>query len=380
MTTFQKSFLVGGLLLGAGMCLPRVSYAGPTCNNGNLLGTYNAQITSLSFMNVLTTLNTSATTSTGTTGGAGSTGSTGTTGSGGIGSGASSGGGSTGSTGIGSTGSAGGSTGSTGSTGAAGGNTGAATVSNAGFGNTALSLGGPVAGAGRFYFDGAGNIWGRQTGTSASAGQTMVVGTYSVNNNCTASMTLTSGEHFNAVIVDQGAQALFMQNDAGSGGSIGQLTRAVEACTGPVAFPQNFGFNLFGAQNVTADTTGTTAGSTGAAATTTAAFMPYAAVGEVNLSDNGTFTLTEYIYQAGRSQSATATGTYTVSQDCNLQLTFASPASGGATGSATFQAPLTFRASLNRPNSTGRNTNASSGILSVEPKSVTTVVGTFVAQ
>jgi hypothetical protein len=377
MTTFQKSLLVGGLLLGAGLCLPRVSYAGPTCNNGNLLGTYNAQITSLSFMNVLTTLNTSATTSTGTTGG---TGSTGSTGSGGIGSGASSGGGSTGSTGIGSSGSAGGSTGSTGSTGAAGGSTGAATVSNAGFGNTALSLGGPVAGAGRFYFDGAGNIWGRQTGTPASAGQTMVVGSYSISNNCTATMTLSSGEHFNAVIVDQGAQALFMQNDAGSGGSIGQLTRAVESCTGPVAFPQNFGFNLFGAQTTTPDTTGTTAGSTGAAATTTSSFAPYAAVGEVNLNDNGTFTLTEYIYQAGKSQTATATGTYTVSQDCSLQLTFASPATGGSTGSAAFQAPLTFRASLNRGNSSGRNTSVSSGILSVEPKNVTTVVGTFVAQ
>ena len=81
MTTSQKSLLVGGLLLGAGLCLPRVTYAAPSCNNGNLLGTYNAQITSLSFMNVLTTLNTTAATSTGTTGGAGSTGSTGSTGS-----------------------------------------------------------------------------------------------------------------------------------------------------------------------------------------------------------------------------------------------------------------------------------------------------------
>src|SRR3954464_8305584 len=107
MTPSQKRFIVGGLLLaGAGLGLPRASYAAATCTNGFLTGTYNAEITSLSFMNVLSTLNTTAGTTgstggtgstgstgtTGTTGTSGTTGTTGTTGSSGIGGGASSGG------------------------------------------------------------------------------------------------------------------------------------------------------------------------------------------------------------------------------------------------------------------------------------------------
>jgi hypothetical protein len=61
MTPSQKSFVVGGLLLaGLGVCLPRASYGAASCTNGFLSGTYNAEISSLSFQNVLSAINTTA--------------------------------------------------------------------------------------------------------------------------------------------------------------------------------------------------------------------------------------------------------------------------------------------------------------------------------
>src|SRR5205823_9275361 len=119
----------------------------------------------------------------------------------------------------------------------------------------------------------------------------------------------------------------------------------------------------------TTGATGTT-GSTGAAATPR--FIPYSAVGEVSLSDNGTFVVREWIYSNGSVQGVTANGAYTVSQDCSLQLTFAS---GSAGGNVSFTAPVTFTGTLNRASGNGgRTTAASSGSLVIQPKNVTTVV------
>ncbi len=359
MTQLQKRFLTGGLLLaGAGLCLPRVSYALPACNNSNLTGTYNAEISSLSFMSVLSNINGSAGAGSGSTGSA-SSGST-TTMTGTIGNGASSSGGASGSAGI--PADAGSSAPSdSGSTGAVG--------NPGGFGNNKFSLSNPVQGSGRFYFDGSGNIWGRVPGTSASAAQTMIIGSYSVGVDCRATMTLNSGEHFFAAVADGGAQAVFMQNDANAGGAVGRLTRSVESCINPNAFPQNFAFSLFGAQQPPAAT-----GTTGAA--TAVNFTPYSAVGEVQLSDNGSFILSEWVYSNGAATAMTATGTYTVSQDCSLQLAFANTVGAGGTTGA-FTAPVTFQGSLNRTSS-GRG--AATGALVVQPQNVTTVVGTFIAQ
>jgi len=105
--------------------------------------------------------------------------------------------------------------------------------------------------------------------------------------------------------------------------------------------------------------------------------MPYSAVGEVSLSDNtGSFVMKEWIYSNGSVQAVTANGTYTVSQDCSLQLTFAS---GGAGGNVSFTAPVTFVGSLNRAAGSGGR-NAASGSLVIQPANVTTVVGKFISQ
>src|SRR4051794_19368503 len=82
MTPFQKSFVMGGLMLaGLGLGFPRASYGAASCTNNFLTGTYNAEVSSLSFMNVLATLNASAGAATGSSGSSGSTGSTGSSGS-----------------------------------------------------------------------------------------------------------------------------------------------------------------------------------------------------------------------------------------------------------------------------------------------------------
>jgi len=96
----------------------------------------------------------------------------------------------------------------------------------------------------------------------------------------------------------------------------------------------------------------------------------------VNLSDSGTFVVREWIYNNGAVQAVTANGTYTVSSDCRLQLTFASGTAGG--GNVSFSAPVTFTGSLNQAVANGRPT--STGSLVVQPANVTTVVGRFIAQ
>ena len=94
--------------------------------------------------------------------------------------------------------------------------------------------------------------------STATVTQNIVVGSYNVNNDCSATMSLNSGETFNGVVADNGATVLFMQSNAGAGGAIGQLTRALNSCSSPSAFPQNFAFNFFGAQQGSTTTGGTT--------------------------------------------------------------------------------------------------------------------------
>jgi len=69
MTASHKLFSVGALL-ACGLGVPRATFAVSGCNNGYLMGTYNAQVENANFLTVLQTLN----------GAAGSTGSTGGTG------------------------------------------------------------------------------------------------------------------------------------------------------------------------------------------------------------------------------------------------------------------------------------------------------------
>src|SRR5262249_34919148 len=68
MTRLQKTYVLGGLLI-CGFGMPRISYAVTGCTSANLIGMYNAQISSQSLVNLLNAINGSAggaTSSTGT--------------------------------------------------------------------------------------------------------------------------------------------------------------------------------------------------------------------------------------------------------------------------------------------------------------------------
>jgi hypothetical protein len=166
----------------------------------------------------------------------------------------------------------------------------------------------------QFFFDGQGNI----IGPVASATQaSTTVGTYNVNLDCSATMSLTGGATFNAVVVDGGAGVLFMQNNAGSGGAVGTLQRATSICL--ANSPQSLGFSLFGAQKASGGTT----------------LNPVSAVGRLQLNGQGGFVMQQWAYQYGKTTATTLSGTYVVGSDCSLALTFSPSSAGGAT------APLT---------------------------------------
>lgn len=233
--------------------------------------------------------------------------------------------------------------GSTGST--------AATV-QAGFGNNPISLSGAMPGLGRFYFDGNGNILGAGSATTPN----MPVGTYSVNPDCSATMQLNTGQTFGAVAAQGGDQVMFIETDASGGGAVGVLQRSRASCDAITGL-QTFAFSFYGAQPAGTGATGT--------ASATPAFAPYSGVGYIALTPTG-FSVTEWSYQNGTVQPLTAAGTYTVGNNCSLQLTFNSSSTG-----AGFVAPAAFN---------GIMVNTNSGLISLQTSNNTVVTGQFIAQ
>jgi len=305
MTPTHKTLALAGFLL-CGLTLPQASYGITGCTNANLMGVYYAQISSANFTSVLNTINGSSAPGTGTTGTTGTT--TTTT---------------------------------------------PATTNPGGFGNNPNSLSGKVPGLGRYFLDGNGNIAGVAAGTSNTSGAAnyTVIGKYSVNSDCSATMSLNTGETFNAVLAESGKRVLFIESDSTGGGSIGELDLATTACVS-VGGPQTFAFSFFGAMPASAPTTSTVTGTTttpigttGGTTTTTPAagtFQPTAAVGSISLDGSGGFTLTEWAFASGAPTKATSTGTYTVGLNCSLQLTFnpSTTATTGALAGAQFQGLL----------------------------------------
>jgi len=372
----------GALLLGLSAATPAFAISG--CTNQNIMGTYNAQISSASFTSVLNTL------------------------------------------------------GATGST-----------VLPGGFGSNAASIAGSTPALSRFYFDGAGNILG-----VASAGSSVLspAGVYSVASNCTAAITLNSGQHYNAVVVNGGNQIMFLQSDAASNGVTGMLQRSNNSCVTP-QYPVSFGFSYYGAAAAPAATgstgstgstgvtgstgttgvtgstgttgvtgstgttgvtgstgttgvtgstgttgvtgsTGTTGstgstgttGSTGSTGTTgttgttttttttTSTFTADSAIGVLSLDGAGNFAVTLYsVNGAAGSQSFSGSGTYSVNNNCSLSLTFATPAPG-ATGA--LQPPASLAILLGASNSSG----ALSGLLTIQPITGLILPGVVISQ
>jgi hypothetical protein len=195
------------------------------------------------------------------------------------------------------------------------------------------------------------------------------VGTYSVNADCTASLSLATGQKFDAVIVSNGNEVLLAETDTAGLGGYGMLERSPNSC---VSFnvPQSYGFSFFG---VTAATGAT--GATGAAAG-----IPYVVVGTVQLDGVSNFKIKETVDTNGSSQRISGTGSYSVAANCVLKLTFT-----GLTNStgAAVAPPASFNILLNNTNVffPGQpNPGSTAGILSVQPTSGTTFVGNVVSQ
>jgi len=328
MTRVQIVYLLAGLLiLGFGM--PGISLAVTGCSNANLLGTYNAQISSAALTGILNALNPPSSSSTG-----GSTGSTGNTGN--VASGTNTGGLFGGNTGFGDEPGLGATTGGSSSSGASSGatTTTTPTLNPGGFGNNPRSFGGATPGVGRYYFDGNGNIVGQGTGNATQ----MIIGSYTVNTDCTATMSLQTGEQFDAIVSSDGANVLFVQSNANSGGAVGRLTRGASMCLASNV-SQTFGFSFFGAQVLPSGS------GTAAAANSPANFGPASGIGSISLNGQGGFTLMQWVYTNSGFKQSTSLGSYTIGSDCSLRLSFAQTTSaGGTTGSVS--SPMSFGAFL----------------------------------
>jgi hypothetical protein len=279
MTKSQTVYILAGLLILA-FGMPGVSLAVTGCSNANLIGTYNVQISSAALTGVLNALNAPSPS-----------------------------GGSTGSTGSGSSGA-----------------TASQTVNPGGFGNNPKSFGGATPGVGRYYLDGNGNIVGQGTGNQTQA----IIGSYTVNTDCTVTMSLQTGETFNAVASADGSTILFVQSNAGQGGAVGEFVRGSAMCPSGSGV-RTFGFSAFGAKVI----------QSGSGSTAAPTFGPASAVGIIALNDQGGFNLQQWSYTTSGFKQTVSTGSYTIGSDCNLHLTFASTtASGGTTGSVS--SPMSF--------------------------------------
>ena len=350
---------------------PQLTAAVSGCNNGYLLGNYNAEVTNLNLQASLQALNGGGGTSTQSGGGGGSTsGTSGTAGS-------------SGSTVI-------------------------------GFSNNPKSLSGAVAGASRFYFDGAGTIVGASTPTGGNVPLPTQVGTYTVNTDCTAAITLSGGATFDAVVADSGRQVLFVETDSTNAGAAGLLQRA-SSCVN-LSYPQSFAFSFFGVapnSSSTSGTTGSSGGTTGSTGGTTGGtggtggttggttgstggttggtggtggttggttgstggttgtngFGAFSQIGTIATDGNGSFTFSQTTISGSNVNRARGGGSYTVGADCSIKLSFASNFPGTTPN---FQPPVSV---------SGLTTDATGGVLVQQPNATTSpLTGTFIVQ
>jgi len=291
-------------LCAGGLGLPRASYALTGCTNAHLTGTYSVQVGNSSIMALANTLNADPAATTP-----------------------------------------------------------APPPPTGGFGDNPNSLGGSMPGLGRFFLNGEGAVTGQMVNASGFTTNASV-GTYSVNYDCTATISLTTGQRYNAIVADGGNRVLFVETDTAGIGIVGVMQRSANSCAGPVGSPLSFAFSSSGLQKVTPTSTGTGTG-TGTGTTTTPAsrFALYSTIGSVTLNNDGSFSLRGWTTANGASQSVTTEGRYTISTDCSLRLTFNSPTAAGA--------PTSLRGFLS---------SDSTGLFSVQADTSTTITGELIVQ
>jgi hypothetical protein len=388
----RKMFGIGITLL---MCAaPQLSAGVAGCNNGYLLGNYNAQVSNLNLQNTLQVLNGNGAAVTPATG-------SGTT--------------------------------------------------VVGFSNNPRSLAGAALGSSRFYFDGAGTIVGLATPSGGTVAVPTQAGTYSVGTDCTATITLNGGASFDAVVADQGHSVLFVETDSSNVGAVGTLQRA-SSCVS-FSYPQSFAFTFFGATPVSASGTsgsggstgstggtsggtggtsgstgtggtsgvtgtggtsgstgtggtsgstgtGGTSGSTGTSGTSGStgtsgtsgstgtsgtsgstgtsgqaggtnglSFGAFSQIGTISTDGAGNFSITQTSISNGQVTRSRGGGTYSVDANCSLRLSFTSNFPGTT---ANFVAPTSI---------SGLTTDSQGGVLVEQPNSSTsTMTGTFIVQ
>lgn len=198
-------------------------------------------------------------------------------------------------------------------------------------GTTLAALGLPAALTGAFAsggsaeFDGTGHFTLMATSSfnGIVQGPATVIGTYSVNEDCSYNSQASNGVTFRAVIVDSGSEILILQTTPGAvitgiakkrGSDVlrnleGDLRDGRGACSAG-NFSGRYGFLA--------------KGFAGPPTVPIPEIGPLAGVGVIHVNADGTFTMS-----AQRSVSGTLdpeplplTGSYTVSSDCTAQLTF----------------------------------------------------------
>jgi hypothetical protein len=222
-----------------------------------------------------------------------------------------------------------------------------------GFTSNPNSLSGSVPGLGRYYLDGTGNVVGMTVAASNTPAVSTNIGKYSVNTDCSGNITLTSGAAYDIYLAGNGSTINYVRTDASSGGELGVLTR-VSACVN-LNYPGTFTFTIEG-NRVQTPTGGT------------AAQGIYSTIGSLSLNGSGMFTMSQSLYNASGIQRSTSSGTYTVGGDCSVSLSFSS-ATGAS--SSNFVAPTSFKLLM---------IDATTGFISTQPDSTTTLTGTLIAQ
>jgi hypothetical protein len=217
---------------------------------------------------------------------------------------------------------------------------------------------------GRYYFDGNGSVVGMENARDINGNLSpvnTVVGSYSVDDSCNASISLNGGRNFTAVLAGQGQSAVFMETDEAGRGATGTLQRSAPSCANPSS-PQSFAFRYTGAAQTTS---ATFAG---------VAFQPYSSVGTMNLDGAGNFTMTSTVLTGGALQKSNQSGTYTVGTDCGIHLNFVSTNTAGLTGATTggYEPPSVFNGLL-----AGSSAN---GLLSVQPGNGVNLTGLVIGQ
>lgn len=169
----------------------------------------------------------------------------------------------------------------------------------------------PTAGIARLFLDGAGTISGYSSvNLQGSWLQGNVIGTYTVNPDCSAAFSLTDAsgntENFGGTLVGQGDSAMILQTDAGTGVS-GVLKRTRGFCQ-ISDLSGSFGFQYAGIVVGPSNS-------------------PYSSVGILSLDGQGNVTTQESRYRSGTYAQISSSGTITINPDCTAAVTLSSTGS-----------------------------------------------------